>query len=165
METINIRRSIRTFTDKVVEQEKIEKLLRAGMQAPSARNQQPWEFIVIRNQESKKELSKVHEAAKPVELANVIILVLNRTDAERPMMVDQDMGACTQNILLEVAELGLGAVWIGVKNVPERMEFVAKTLNLPKTVEAFAIIAIGYSETENKYIDRYDESRVHVEKY
>ncbi len=166
METINIRRSIRNFTDKKVEEEKVLKLLKAGMQAPSACNQQPWEFVVVRDVERKNELSKLSPNAKPILSANCLIVLLNRKDdLQREGMVDQDMGACTQNILLEVVEQGLGAVWIGVKSISERMEFVAKTLELPSNIEVFGIIAIGYSEEENKFIDRFNENKIHLEKY
>ncbi len=161
MKTINIRRSIRTFTDKKVEQEKIEKLLRAAMQAPSACNQQPWEFVVVQNEETKKELSNVGPSARMANEAPLVLALLSRKEnLKRESMVDQDMGACTQNILLEVVEQGLGAVWIGIKTVPERMEHVTKTLELADNVEPFALIAIGYSEDENRFVDRYDEERV-----
>lgn len=166
MENIYTRRSIRTFLDKKVEKEKIENLLRAGMQAPSACNQQPWEFVVIESEETKKELSKMSPNSKPVDLAPLCIVLLNRkNDLQREQMVDQDMGACSQNILLEVVEQGLGAVWVGVKGVPERVEFLSKTLGLPENIEAFSIIAIGYSDSENKFVDRFDENRIHFEKY
>ncbi len=166
METINIRRSIRTFTEQRVEEEKVLELLKAGMQAPSACNQQPWEFVVVRDVERQNELSNISPNAKPILSANCLIVLLNRkNDLQRDGMVDQDMGACTQNILLEVVEQGLGAVWIGVKSIPERMDFVGKVLELPSNMEAFGIIAVGYSESKNTFVDRFDESRIHFEKY
>ncbi len=166
MNTINIRRSIRTFTNKEVEKEKVIELLKAGMQAPSACNQQPWEFVVVRDEERKNELSKISPNATPILSANCLIVLLNRkNDLQREGMVDQDMGACTQNILLEVVEQGLGAVWIGVKSIKERMDFVANVLELPENMEIFSIIAIGYSDTENKFVDRFDETKIHFEKY
>ncbi len=166
MENINIRRSIRSFVEKTVEEEKIKNILRAGMQAPSACNQQPWEFIVVRSTEGKNEIGKINPNGKYLTSADSLIVLLNRKDnLARVGMVDQDMGACTQNMLLEVVEQGLGAVWVGVKSVPDRMEFLAKTLELPDNIEVFAIIALGYSEELNRCVDRFDETKIHSEKY
>ncbi len=166
METINIRRSIRSFTDKKVESEKIEKLLRAAMQAPSAGNQQPWEFVVVQNEEVKEKLSTISPYAKPIKNAPLaIVLVEKTTGLNFPENSTQDMGACAQNILLEVVELGLGAVWLGVKPDEARMDIVSKTLNLPENISPFAVIAVGYSDAENKFVDRFDETRIHNDTY
>ncbi len=166
METINKRRSIRQFTDKKVEAEKIEMVLRAGMQAPSAHNQQAWEFVVVTDEAIKSELSNISPYAKPVAAANVaIVTLINKDLLKVAPCVDQDMGACTQNILLEVVEQGLGAVWMAVKPDPERMDFIAKLLNLPANVEPFSLIAVGYSDQENTFVDRYDATKVHFDKY
>ncbi len=166
METINIRRSIRNFTNQEVESGKIEKLLRAGMQAPSAGNQQPWEFVVVSKEDIKEKLSTISPFAKPIKDAPIVIVLVERlTGLKFPQNSTQDMGACAQNILLEVVELGLGAVWLGVKPEEDRMEIVAKTLNLPKEVAPFAVIAVGYSESENKFVDRFDETRIHYNQY
>ncbi len=166
MKTINERRSIRTFTDKEVEIEKIEMLLRAGMQAPSARNQMPWEFVVVRDKDLINGIASMGPNAKPVENSKVTIALLVNNDVlTMPSKAMQDMGACAQNILLEAVELNLGAVWIGVMPDEERMEVVKNTLNLPDNVSPFCVIAIGYSDNEYKFIDRYDATRVHYEKY
>ncbi len=166
METINIRRSIRTFTNQKVEAEKIDKILRAAMQAPSAHNQQAWEFVVVTDEAIKNELSNISPYAKPVAAANVaIVTLINKDLLKVAPCVDQDMGACTQNILLEVVEQGLGAVWMAVKPDPERMGVIAKALNLPENVEPYSLVAIGYSEQENTFVDRYDANKVHYNKY
>ncbi len=166
METINNRRSIRQFTNQKVEAEKIDKILRAAMQAPSAYNQQAWEFVVVTDEAKKEELSNSSPYAKPVKGADVaIITLINKDLLKLEPCVDQDMGACTQNILLEVVEQGLGAVWMAVKPDPERMANLSKILNLPANVEAFSMVAIGYSEDKNTFVDRYDAARVHYEVY
>ncbi len=166
MDTINIRRSIRNFKNINVENEKIEKLLRAGMQAPSAANQQPWEFVVVQSQETKEKLASMSPYAKPVKDAPLaIVLVENMEKIKFAESTSQDMGACAQNILLEAVDLGLGAVWLGVKPDEVRMKAVSETLGLAENVVPFAIIAVGYSDTENKFVDRYDATRVHYEKY
>ncbi len=166
MEAINNRRSIRTFIDKKVEEEKIEKLVRAGMQAPSAHNQQGWEFLVVTEKAMIEELAEMSQYTKPLKGANVaIITLINKSVLQIPQCIDQDMGACTQNILLEAVEQDLGAVWMAVKPDPTRIEFVSKMFDLPEKIEPYSLIAIGYSEQENRFVDRYDATKVHFNKY
>ncbi len=166
MDVINNRRSIRQFTEQKVEAEKIEKLLRAGMQAPSAYNQQAWEFVVVTDEKLKEELSNSSPYAKLIKGCSVVIVTLiNKDMLKLAPMIDQDMGACTQNILLEAVEQNLGAVWMGVKPDHERMAIIGEILDLPENVETFSMIAIGYSDQENTFVDRYDAARVHYEKY
>ncbi len=166
METINIRRSIRTFTEQKVEEEKIDKIIRAGMQAPSAHNQQAWEFLVVTDEAKKETLSNLSPYTKCLKDANVaIITLINKDNLKVAPCVDQDMGACTQNILLEVVEQGLGAVWMAVKPDPERMKMVSEVLELPDNIEPYSLVAVGYSDQENTFVDRYDATKVHYNKY
>jgi nitroreductase len=166
VEIIFKRRSIRKYEDREVENEKIEKLLRAAMQAPSAGNQRPWEFIVVKNKDTLKKLSDVSPYSKMVANANVVIVLLsNKEYMKYPEYWQQDMAAATQNLLLEATYLGLGAVWLGIAPLKQRMEYVKEVFNLPENIDVFAIVPIGYPIEENKYIDRYDENRVKFEKY
>ncbi len=166
MDIINNRRSIRSFKETKVEDEKIEKLLRAAMQAPSAGNQQPWEFIVVQSNEMRTKLATISPYATPIKNAPLVIVLMERVEGLRfPQYTMQDMGACTQNILLEAVDLGLGAVWLGVKPDEDRMKIVSDILEIPENIKPFGIIAIGYSDSENKFVDRFDETRIHSEKY
>lgn len=167
MDSISIRRSIRKYKDKPVEKKKIDKLLRAGMQAPSAGNQQPWEFIVIENKDTLKKLSDVSPYAKLVADAPLALLLLgNDNELKYPQYWQQDMAASAENILLETVNLNLGGVWMGVAPEKDRMNFVKNLFDLNENIKPFAIIAIGYPDgQENKFIDRFDESRIHYEKY
>ncbi|MBI9014349.1 MAG: nitroreductase family protein [Clostridiales bacterium] len=160
MKTIDIRRSIRSYTDQPVEQEKIEMILKAAMQSPSAANQRPWEFVVVTNKELLKKLSELSPYSKMLSNAPVAIVLLGRT--ERMVIKEmwtQDMGACTQNLLLEIVEQGLGGVWLGVAPSEERMTFVKEVLQL-ENVFPFAVVPFGYSESRNHYINRYEIDRV-----
>ncbi len=166
MDVINRRRSIRTFNEQPVEAEKIDKLIRAGMQAPSAHNQQGWEFLVVTDKAIIEELSNSSPYTKPLKSASVaIVTLINKDILKIPQCIDADMGACTQNILLEAVEQGLGALWMAVKPDQERMIKVGKLLNLPAHVEPFCLIAVGYSDQENTFVDRYEASKVHYNKY
>lgn len=167
MEEIFTRRSIRRFTDQPVEQETIEKLLRAGMQAPSAHNQQPWEFIVVREKQALKNLSRATPYAKPVAGSAVTLVLL--ADSGRfsaPTAWEQDMGACAQNILLEAAHLELGAVWIGIATSDKSMDYISALYRLPERIKPFALIAVGHPDGgKNEFVDRYRPERVHYEKW
>lgn len=164
-EAIKIRRSVRKYEDKPVEKEKIEELLRAAMQAPSAGNQQPWEFIVVENKETLQQLAKASPYAAPVKNAPLGIVVLAKDEFLKfPSCWQQDLSAATENMLLKAVELGLGAVWLGIAPEKERMEFIKALFRLPQGVRPFALLAIGYS-SENHFVDRFDASRIHYEKY
>jgi len=168
MEAIFIRRSIRKYRNQPVEKEKIDKLLRAGMQAPSAGNQQPWEFIVVQEKENLIKLSGMSSYSKPVKDAPLALVLLGNEERMRfPENWQQDMGAATENILLQVVELELGAVCLGAAPNEDRLSYIKEMFDLPEHIKPFCIIAIGYPADgqENKFVDRYDEKRVHVEEF
>ena len=165
MNEIFSRRSIRKFLPTVVEDEKIEKMLRAAMAAPSAGNQQPWEFYVVRDKRVLQDLSHCSPYAGYSANATAAIVVCSRDTSQRfPAFVNLDLSACVQNILLEAVTQDLGAVWLGVTPYKAREIIVRRALGIPQELTAFAIIAFGYSN-DNKDIrtkeDRYDPSRVH----
>lgn len=163
MKEIFNRRSIRKFTNKPVEKEKIEKLLRAAMQAPSAANQQPWEFIVVEGEEALKELAQTSPYAKPVESSGVTFVLLADTRTYRvPSAWQQDMSAAAQNLLLEAVHLDLGGVWLGVSTSQEIADNVSKFYALPEYIVPFALLAVGYpNEQENVFVDRYVPEKIH----
>lgn len=168
MNIILNRRSVRQFKDKKVESDKIETLLRAAMQAPSAINQQAWEFLVIENSEILSKLAKMSPYSGMLEKAPLAIVVLaNKSVMKAPQLWQQDLAAATENILLQAVDLGLGAVWLGVGTIQEREEYIKKMFNLPENIVPFNAIAIGYpaNENANHFTDRYDASKVHYEKY
>lgn len=166
MKTIDIRRSIRKYTDQPVSQVEIEKLLRAAMQAPSAGNQQPWEFLVVEDKDMLEKVSKVSPYAGMVKDASLAVIMLGNEERMRfPENWEQDLSAATQNLLLEVADLGLGAVWLGVAPLEDRVTYISELFDLPEHIKPFAIVPVGHPATENKFVDRYDETRVHREKY
>ncbi|MCT4584639.1 MAG: nitroreductase family protein [Peptostreptococcaceae bacterium] len=166
MEAINKRRSIRTFKDLKVEKEKIEKLLRAAMQAPSAYNQQAWEFIVIEDKKSLKELSEMSQYSKMIKDSAVTIIILgNKEKMVVPECWQQDLGAATQNLLLEAVELDLGGVWMAGAPFDDRMTFIKDMFNLPQNILPYSVVSVGYPKGENKFIDRYDTNKVHYEKW
>lgn len=167
MNSIFTRRSIRRYTDQPVEAEKIERLLRAAMQAPSGKNAQPWDFMVITDSDDRLALSEMSEYAHMCRFAPVVIVTLanlNRV-ADDGLWWVQDMSAATQNILLQAVEEGLGAVWLGFYPIEERIAKFREYFALPENIVPFSLVALGYSEKENKFIDRYDPARIHFGKW
>lgn len=167
MKEIFNRRSIRKFKDQPIEAEKIDRLLKAAMQAPSAANQQPWEFIVIQDKEGLEKLSKVSPYSKPVaESAVTFVLVANENALKIPTGWQMDMSAAAQNILLEAVHLDLGAVWFGVATADDVVKNVRSMFNLPENLKPFGMVAIGYPDGQkNEFVNRYKPERVHYEKW
>ena len=158
MNEIFHRTSIRKYTDQPVEQEKIELLMRAAMAAPSARNQQPWEFYVVTDRGTLDKMAGCSPYASMLRSAPLGIAVCCRKDF--PGYGQIDCSATTENLLLEADSLGLGAVWMGIAPVEERMEAAGEVLELPDNLYVFAFVACGYPAEEKKQQDRYDESRI-----
>jgi nitroreductase len=164
MEALLRRRSIRKYTSDEVSDDHIEQLLQAGMAAPSAGNQQPWQFVVIKNKATLTNLVNVSPYAKMMNEAAAAILVCGVLEDERhPGFWVQDCSAATENILIEVEEVGLGAVWLGIYPIENRMDYLRTALNIPREVLPFALIALGHPAESKPPADRYDEARVHYE--
>jgi nitroreductase len=161
MNQIYKRVSIRKYQDKPVEREKTEAMLRAAMQAPSAVNQQPWEFYVVTNREKLEALSQVSPYAGMTKHAPAAIVSVYRTNCRVPLYAQIDLSIAMENLWLETVNQGLGGVWLGIAPQEDRQRAVEEILNLPETVRAFAIFPYGYPAEERAQQDRFDESRIH----
>lgn len=155
------RVSIRKYQDRPVEREKIVEILRAAMAAPSAKNQQPWEFYVITKKDTLEKLSKASPYAGMTANAPVAIISAYRKDCDVPCYADIDMSIAMENLWLKTDEIGLGGVWIGIAPIEERMELVHKMLDLPENVKVFSLFAMGYPAEERSQQDRFDPERIH----
>mgnify|MGYP000683356815 CR=1 FL=1 len=157
------RKSIRRYKDEEVELSLVKTLLRSAMQAPSAINQQPWEFMVIRNRATLEALSNVSNGAWPLREAPIGIITMMRETGRKNDMRPQDMGACMENLLLEATHQGLGGVWIGAYPLEDRMDKIREIADLPSHLTPFSMVAIGYpAEGEDTTVkERFDESRIH----
>jgi nitroreductase len=161
MNAIFKRTSVRAYQDKAVEDEKVELLIRAAMAAPSAGNQQPWEFYIVTDKNKLEKLSKCSPYAGCAKEAPMAIVNCYRKELRMPEYAEIDMSACTENILLEAEELGLGAVWLGIAPLKERMKLVGEIIGVPDEMEVFAIIPCGYPVKNAEQQNRYDEARIH----
>jgi nitroreductase len=161
MDAIFERVSIREYQDRPVEPEKTQALLRAAMQAPSAANQQPWEFYVVTNKDVLAQLSQVQPYAGMTKDAPAAIVSANRTNCKLPEYAQVDLSIAMENLWLETCAQGLGGVWLGIAPQEERMQAVERILGLPDTLRAFAIFPYGYPAEERSQRDRFDEARIH----
>lgn len=163
MNAIYKRVSVRKWEDRPVEEQKLREILRAAMQAPSAGNQQPWTFYVVTDKEKLRALSTISKysgclANAPVAIVNVCCPEGKRFAEVTPV----DMAICTEHEWLEAAELGLGAVWIGVAPFEDRVRAANKILGLSEDQYVFSILPVGYPAEQREQKDRYDESRIHM---
>ena len=156
------RTSIRKYLPRPIEDALIQQILKAGMQAPSARNMQPWEFYVVRNPETIAALSQTAPYSKCAAGAPVVIVPVYRKNLPvEPEMCQIDLAIAQENMWLETDALGLGGVWIGIAPFEERMQAVRNVLNLPDELEAFSLFPLGYPAETRVQQDRFDESRIH----
>lgn len=155
------RVSIRKYQNRPVEQEKIEQMLRAAMAAPSAANQQPWEFYVVTDPDTIQKLSHCTPYTGPARRAPLVFVVCNRNNTIAAHMAQQDMGAAVQNLMLQAVMLDLGTVWMGIAPGKPSMDNVRAIIDMPETLDPFCLVACGYPDEERKWVDRYDASRIH----
>lgn len=166
MNAILNRKSIRKYKDIKISDEIIEGLLRAGMQAPSAGNEQPWEFVVLRDKEIMKRITEFHQYSKMLLNTDVAIVVCGDEAKEvfKGFWV-QDCSAATENILLAAEDKGLGAVWLGVYPMEDRVEAFKKLLDLPESVIPLSIIPIGYPDEKREAANRFNMERIHYDRW
>ncbi len=166
LKAIHTRRSIREYTDQSISQETITEMLKAAMAAPSARNQQPWEFIVITSQDVREKVPTACPFAQMIVDAPLGILICGNLKIETaPGYWVVDCSAATQNLLLAAHDLGLGAVWTGVYPREERMDGLTELLNLPEHVVPHSLVVIGYPAQEREHPDHYKADRVHMNEW
>ena len=165
-EAILTRRSIRKYTNRKISEDLITAILRAAMYAPSAMNQQPWHFIVVDDAAFLKKLSQIHPYGEMLSDASHGVLVcgdekLQLTEDYWPV----DCSNATQNLLLSAHGYGLGAVWLGVYPREERMKDMRNVFNLPGHVYPFALISLGYPAEKKPMPSRFDQERIHKNKW
>jgi nitroreductase len=158
---IHTRRSIRHYTSQPVSDQQVETILRAGMAAPSAGNEQPWHFLVIRDRKTLTALSESHPYGAMIQEAPVAIMVCgDMTRVKHKDYWPQDLAAATQNMLLTAHDLGLGSVWVGVYPRESRQADVKRVVTVPENIVPFSILPIGYPAEEKPAEERFDLTRI-----
>ncbi len=165
LQSIATRTSIRDFQETPIEEAKVEKILRAGMAAPSAINKQPWSFTVVNDKALLQQIADSAQNAKMAAKAPMAIVVCG--DMEKAIEGDardfwiQDCSAATENILLAAHALGLGAVWTGFYPNLERAKMLAGILNIPSTQIVLCVIPMGYPAESPAPKDKWNTENVH----
>lgn len=165
LQTIFNRKSVRHFTAQPVSESDIDLIVRAGMAAPSACNAQPWQFIVVDDRQLLDKLAETLPYAKMQREAPIGLVVCADLQKTLPPphadLWSQDCAAATQNILLAVESLGLGAVWTCVHGLDNNIRIIKETLDLPESIVPFSFIPIGHPSTETKPKNKYNPERIH----
>ncbi len=163
LDLILSRRSIRAYTDEPVTETQVEQMLRAAMSAPSANNEQPWQFVVIDDRTLLDTIpEEVHPYSQMLKEAPVAILVCGEPRRQHHAgFWEQDCAAATENLLLAAHALELGAVWLGVHPREKRVVAMRQLLRLPEYLVPFALISIGHPAEDVPPAARYDPARVH----
>jgi nitroreductase len=170
METIKAimtRRSIRAYEDTPVTEAQIKTLLEAAMNAPSAGDGRPWHFIVTTDRAKLAALADaVDEGNLMFKQAQAAILVcLDETLEKFKGFGPQDCACAAQNLHLAAHDMGLGSVWIAVIGVPPRVAGCRKVLGVPEHITPFAIFPLGVPGEQLEAQYRYDEARIHRERW
>jgi nitroreductase len=153
LEAIFARRSVRQYTDDPVSKQDVHAILEAGRWAPSGLNNQPWRFAVVRDSKVKDEVAKQTRYREIIRNAPLIIAVFLDNDASYDRTKDcQGIGACLQNMWLAIHALGLGGVWLG--EILKNKDRVGEILEVPKTYELMAVLAIGHPKHRQQTSDR-----------
>lgn len=166
LEALMTRRSVRDFNYKPVDNETIEKIIKAAMHAPSARNRQPWHFFVITDRNILRMIPHVHPFAAMAPEASLAIVVCSDEEIlPAPERRGIDCANATLSIQLAAHGLGLGAVWCGVYPDEDRQRELKNLLKLPDTIHPFSLVPIGYPAEPLPEVDRFNPERNHTNQW
>lgn len=167
LETLFTRRSIRKFTEAPISDEDTRLLLRAAMAAPSARNTQPWRFIVVREQAQREAIAAFSKFAQMAPKAPLCIVVCAEppTGDDAPEYWPQDCAAAIQNLMLAARAKGIGSVWTGVYPRMDRVKGAKEAFGLPENIMPLGIVVLGYPAQPFAEVDRFDEDKIHYERW
>jgi len=162
------RRSIRQYTDQPISDDQLKTLLMAAMSAPSARDEQPWHFVVVTDRAVLDQLAERHPSTSVLKSASLVIAVcadLKLMTTGIPDYWIQDCSAATSNLLLAATGMGLGACWLGVHPRSERVDAVRDILELPGHVMPLNLITVGYPAEEKPPRTHYNPARIHRDRW
>lgn len=164
LDNIATRTSVRDYEARPVEKEKIEKMLRAAMAAPTAMNKQPWHFVVVDQRNVLDALAGANPYAKMLKKAPLAIVVCGNTDkmiegGGRDFWI-QDASAATENLLLAAHAMGLGAVWTGAYPSEERCISISKVLSLSDNLIPLNMIVVGYPAEHPQPKQKFKEENI-----
>lgn len=171
IELLTKRKSVRKFSDKPVEKDKIETLKKALLLSPTGKRKNHWDFVFVENRETLNKLAEAKDfGAKLLQTATLGIVVIGNPDIADTWIEDCSIASII--VQLEAVELGLGSCWVQISKrfskakVPANT-IVKKLLNIPEEKEVLSIIAIGYPTEYPKphNLEKLLFEKIHIEKY
>lgn len=171
IECIMTRTSVRSYTDRQVDDSTINKILRAGMAAPTAANQQPWYFVVVTEQNLKDSITSTFEFTKMVSGCSFAVVVcgdmdnLFKGDIPDGGFWVEDCSAASENMLLAAHALGVGGVWCGIYPLKDREAELRQILKLPSNLTPLNVMAFGYPSQPVPPKDKWTPSKIHYNSF
>jgi nitroreductase len=164
LETIKNRQSIRKFDSTPIKKDDVDKILKAGFEAPSAMNRRPYEFVVCTKNEFWKEMVPFKSTCAIMAETPLCVLIVGNSNVNpTDEFLIEDCSACAENMLLAAKDLGYGSLWAGVKWHSEFYDALIKHFHLPDGYLPIAVLLFG-TEAEKKYqVERFDAKKVHYE--
>ncbi|MGD9581685.1 MAG: nitroreductase family protein [Vampirovibrionia bacterium] len=155
------RRSIRKYTDEPVSKEDLNEILKAAMYAPSANNQQAWQFVILDDHSIMDQIIDVHKGAEPIRKAPAAIVICADKNGPNKDYLTIDATIATQNILLAAHSLGLGACWLAIYPREPRIEKLQELCQLPEHIMPFACVSLGHPAEKIETPDRFKKEKIH----
>jgi nitroreductase len=168
LKVIQERKSVRHFTGEAVKKDDLDKILKAGMCAPTAVNKQPWSFVVVTDKATLDSLAEKLPSAKMLFQAGAAIIICAIPEKAYGNSIEFAVIDCTlagENILLAVESLGLGGLWTAAYPDKDRMDIVRKILKIPDDIIPVNVIPIGHPTGEDKPKDKYNPDNIHWDKW
>lgn len=156
------RRSIRKFKSDPISENILTEIIKTAMFAPSARNTQCWEFLIIDDRKLLDELAVIHPYAKMLKYAPVAVLVCgNKQLEDNESYIAQNCSAATQNLMLAAHAHSIGSVWLGVFPRTDRMEPIKQFLKVPEHIIPISLVGLGYSDEVKVLPERFFKEKIH----
>ncbi|MGX8850907.1 nitroreductase family protein [Amedibacillus sp. YH-ame10] len=155
------RQSIRKYSKQEVEEEKLLEVLRAGMNAPTARNAQSWRFMVVHNRKALQDMVDLQPYMAFMKDAPCAILVMGdiQTTTDQGYLY-LDGAAAIQNMLIEAVHQGLSTCWCGIAPLQDRIKLFQEYYKLEENLVPIALVAIGYGDETKEKVDRFDPQKI-----
>ncbi len=171
IDCIMTRASVRSYTGEQIDDSIVNKILRAGMAAPTAANQQPWQFVVVNEQNLKDSITAAFEYTKMVANCSFAVVVCGNMDnlfegdiPDGGFWVE-DCSAASENMLLAAHALGIGGVWCGIYPLKDREQRLRSILNLPSNLTPLNVMAFGYPAGPVAPKDKWIPAKIHYNAY
>ncbi len=171
IDCIMTRTSVRSYNGEQIDDSTVTKILRAGMAAPTAANQQPWHFVVVNDQNLKDSITAAFEYTKMVKNCSFAVVVCGDMDN---LFTDdipdggfwvEDCSAASENMLLAAHALGIGGVWCGIYPLKDREQRLRSILKLPSNLTPLNVMAFGYPAVSPAPKDKWTPAKIHYNAY